>query len=355
MNEKIFCITSPGQRTYYQATLVAKEFLDKDNNLVNSMGKIPDGEVTEISTSSITRKNFENGQLHGKLEIINLADNSVTFSEEYQNGQLVHVTEPHISTVSTPVQEKKNAPLYPGTILKTTKDVRAFYVNGKQVAEETVSANGATLELLGTIPDGEVKEFTESGKLKTEATYKDNKLNGTLIRYTEEGNLLSKETYENGILKGPAEYNSYLKNNVLHTQCNYKNAVLEGESTITQQDGIVRDTNHYVKGKPHGTHTTFYADGTTEMVENFVDGKLQGERKLFFPTGQLWYQENYMGGRLDGERKEFFTSGKLRLSEWYSEGLLDGQRNLYDEQGSVIASEEFHWGNIVHNTEYRSL
>lgn len=355
MNEKIICLTAPGERTYYKATPIAKEFLDKDNNLVNTTGQIPDGEVTEISTSSITCKHFENGKLHGKLEVINLADHSVTFSEEYQNGQLMHVTEPHLSPVSTPLPETKATPIYPGTTLKTTKDVRAFYVNGKQVAEQTISANGATLELLGSIPDGEVKEFTESGKLKTEAFYKNNKLNGTLTRYRDDGKILSKESYEDGVLKGSAEYNSYIKGDVLCTRCTYKNAVLEGVLTVTQQNGVVREETSYNRGKQHGTHTTFYSNGTPELIEHFVEGKLQGERKLFFPTGQLWYQENYLNGRLDGERTEFFTTGKPRLNELYSEGLLNGQRNTYDEQGNVIASEEFHWGNIVHNTEYRPL
>ena len=355
MNEKLFCITTPNARTYYKAVPVAKEFLDKDNNLINTTGTIPNGEVTEISVSSVTRKNFENGKLHGKLEVVNLTDNSVTFSEEYQDGQLVHVTESSIPPLATPVQETKSAPLYPGTVLKTTKDVRAFYVNGKQVAQETISANGATLELLGEIPDGEVKEFTESGKLKTETTYKNNKLNGLLIRYQNDGKILSKETYENGVLKGAAEYNSYVKNRILRTQCTYKNSTLEGEYTITQQDGTLREKAHYIKGRLHGQRVTFYSNGTQEVIEHFAEGKLHGERKIFFPTGQLWYQENYINGRLDGERKEFFTTGKLRLSELYSEGLLDGPRNTYDAQGNVIASEEFHWGNIVHNTEYRPL
>ncbi len=355
MNEKIFCITTPTCRIYYKATPLAKEFLDKDNTLINTTGNIPDGEVTEISVSSVTRKNFENGKLHGKLEVINLVDNSVTFSEEYQNGQLVHVTEGNTSPIVDTTPEEKAAPIYPGTVLKTTKDVRAFYVNGKQIAEETVSANGATLELLGEIPDGEVKEFTESGKLKTEAVYKNNKLNGVLIRYREDGKILSKETYENGILKGAAEYNSYIKNNVLCTQCFYKNAVLEGDFIITQPDGTVREKACYVKGRLHGPHKTFYSNGMQEVIENFVDGKLHGERNLFFPTGQLWYQEYYLNGRLDGERTEFFVTGTPRLNELYSEGLLNGQRNTYDEQGNLIASEEFHWGNIVHNTEYRPL
>ncbi len=353
MKEELFCITTPQARTYYKAQCVAKEFLDKDNNIINTTGTIPDGEVNEAAITSITKKHFENGKLHGLLEVIDLSTNAVTFSEEYDNGQLVCVTEHNAPVLQETAPEEEKKPIYPGTLLKTNKDVRAFYVNGKQVAEETVSANGATLELLGNIPDGEVKEFTESGKLKTEAMYQNNKLHGVLVRYNNEGEVLSRETYEQGVLQGPAQYYTYTAQDVFCTTCRYENALLEGERTVTQKDNTLREHAHYVKGKLHGEHRTWYANGTPESEENFNDGKLQGTRKLFFPSGQLWYEENYENGRLEGDRTEFYANGKPCLSEFYSDGMLNGQRNRYDQAGELIASEEYHWGNIVHNTELR--
>ena len=356
MNEKLFCISTPQARTYYKAVCVAKEFLDKDHNVVNTTGAIPNGEVMEISAASATVKHYTDSKLNGKLEIINLEDNSVTFSEEYDNGQLVHVSDAAtIPSAPEGTPATKAAPIYPGTILKTTKDVRSFYVNGKEIAEETIAANGATLELLGNIPDGEAKEFTENGKVKTEANYLHNKLHGLLIRYDEDGRVLSKETYEQGVLKGPAEYHSYTNRDEFHTACNYKNAVLDGALTVTQQDGTVRERAVYVKGRLHGEHKTFYANGLVESEETYADGKLQGDRKIYFPTSELWYTETYINGRLDGERTEFYPSGKVRLLELYSDGMLNGQRNIYAEDGDLIASEEYHWGNIIHNTEYRPL
>ncbi len=355
MKEKVFCIVTPAARVYYKATPIAKEFLDKDHNVINTTGQIPDGTVAEFSVSSLTTKNFENGKLHGKLEIINLADQSVTFSEEYEHGKLIHVTEQTIPPIPLTSSSEKAAPIYPGTVMKTTQDMRAFYVEGKQIAQETLSSNGATLELLGDIPDGEVKEFTEGGKLKTEAVYKDNKLNGVLIRYTDDGNILCKETYEKGVLKGLAEYYSYTKGNFLHTICNYKNAVLDGELTVTQEDGTLRERAFYTKGRLNGPRTTFYPTGDKEAIETWSEGKLQNERILFFPTGQIWCKEHYQNGRLDGERTEFFVNQKPRLTEFYSEGLLDGKRSTYDDQGNLLTREEFHWGNIVHDSEFNSL
>lgn len=351
MKEELYCITTPQARTYYKVQCVAKEFLDKDNNVVNKTGAIPDGEINEITTNSLTRKHFANGKLHGLLEVINLVDNTVTFSEEYNEGQLVCVTEHNAPLLSELALKETKKPLYQGTILKSTGDVRAFYVNGKQVAEETVSPNGTALELLGNIPDGEVKEFAENGKVKTEAVYQNNKLHGVLVRYNAEGKILSRETYEQGILQGPAQYYSYMTNGAFCTTCHYNNALLDGELLVTQQDNTVREQATYTNGRLNGPRYTFYSTGTAETEETFLDGKLQGVRKLFFPTGQLWYEENYENGRLEGDRTEFFTNGQPCLSEFYSDGMLNGQRNRYDNTGNLISSEEYHWGNIVHNTE----
>ena len=352
MEEKLFCIVTPQARTYYKASCVAKEFLDKDNNVINTTGSIPNGEVWELTTTSLTKKHFENGKLHGTLEVINLADNTVTFSEEYDCGQLVCVTEHNAPVIQENVSQEEKQPIYSGTLLKTNKDIRAFYVAGKQVAEETLSANGSTLELLGNIPDGEVKEFNEAGKLKTQATYQNNKLHGTLIHYNNEGKILSEETYEKGILNGPATYYTYTARGVLCTTCHYKQSLLDGPFVIKQEDGTLREQATYTKGRLHGTRRTYYSTALVESEENYADGKLQGTRKLFFPTGQLWYEENYANGRLEGDRTEFFPNGKIRLSEFYADGTLNGQRNRYDNSGELIASEEYHWGNIVHNTGY---
>lgn len=353
MNEKFICISTPQARIYYKAQCVAKEFLDKDKNVINTTGEIPEGEVVEIAATTATTKHYANGKLHGRLEARNLVDNSITFTEDYNYGQLIDVTDHTSPDLLQKIQleaSQKAAPIYPGTVLKTSKDVRAFYVDGKQIAEETISSNGATLELLGTIPDGPVKEFSENGKLKTEAVYQNNKLNGLLVRYDDNGQILSKETYAQGVLKGPAEYFSYAQQHVLHTTCNYVAALLDGEFTLTQEGGTVREQATYEKGHLHGPRKTYYANGVLEAEENFAEGKLQGVRKLFFPSGELWYEENYVGGRLEGDRTEYFANGKTRLTEMYSDGMRNGICNTYDETGELIASEEYHWGNVVHNT-----
>lgn len=356
MKEKTICIVTPDSRTYYRAVPLAKEFLDKENNVVNSIGALPEGDVEEAEITSVTHKTLKNGKLHGKLEVINLHDNSVSFSEIYKDGVLMDITERtehgfHLK------EEKQNAPkipAYPGTVLKTSKGTHSFYLNGQEIAEETISSNGTTLELLGAIPDGVAKEFDENGQIKTEANYKNNKLNGEVLRFGDDGKLISKENFVNGLLQGEAHYYMHQQDEAMEAVCTYKNALLDGERKTLYPGGKICLSEVYKKGKLNGRRISYYFSGTLEAEENFTDGKLNGERKLYFPSGDLWYLENYKNGRLEGERASFFPSGKKRLEEFYSEGLLEGTRKIFAEDGEMLTNEEYHWGTLVHNTERRS-
>lgn len=348
MKEKVICIVTPEGRTYFKATVLAKEFFDKDRNVIHTTGTLPEGSLEEITVSALTRKTLKNGKLDGKLEVVTLSDNKITFSEEYKDGVLVNITERTSTPVFTKDDKKQN---YPGTVLKTHKGAHSFYINGQEVAEATVAANGTTLEVLGHIPDGEVKEFNENGQPVLEAFYRDNKPNGEMVRYDDAGQIISRENYQEGVLHGPAHYYQYNHGKQSATDCTYKNAQLHGPRTVYHSNGTLKVEENYRYGKLRGPRNTYYHSGQTELQEHYLDGKLTGERLLYFPEGSLWYRENYKAGRLDGERIAYFPGGAVRLEEFYVDGMLDGSRKIYAENGTLLTSEEYHWGSLVHNTE----
>lgn len=356
MKEKTICIVTPDSRTYFRAVPLAKEFLDKENNVVNTIGALPEGDVEEMEITSVTRKTLKDGKLNGKLEVVNLSDNAVSFSEIYKDGVLMDITERTERGFHLKEEKKETpkAPAYPGTVLKTSKGSHSFYINGQEIAEETISSNGTTLELLGAIPDGVAKEFDENGQIKTEAHYRNNKLNGEVLRYGDDGKLISKENFANGLLQGQAHYYMHIQDDTLEAVCTYKNALLEGERKTLYPSGSICVQETYKNGKLTGTRKVYYFNNVLETEENFTDGKLNGKRSMYFPSGDLWYVENYKNGRLEGERVSYFPGGKKRLEEFYSEGLLEGTRKIFAEDGEMLTNEEYHWGTLVHNTERRS-
>ena len=354
MKEKIICITTPSERTYYRATTVAKEFLDKEQNVVNTTGTLPDGEVEEYNASSKTHKTLLDGQLHGDLEIINLTTNTVTLREKYNHGTLVTITSHQTGFVPPSAQPVAPVPIVSGTILKKNQGTNSFYVNGQEVAEETRSASGKTIELLGNIPDGEVKELDENNKIKSIAYYRNNKLNGVLTRYDDDGEVLCREKYVNGTLQGAAEYFSYVKDNLFYARCTYRDNLLEGERTVHQKDGTLRERAHYEQGKLQGERVCFYANGTPQLKETYNDGKLEGERTLFFPSGRVWFKEHFKNGFLEGERISYYPWGQAYFQELYKEGSLNGTRRMYAQNGELISQEEYHWGTLLQNTEHNA-
>lgn len=348
MKEKTICIVTPEGRAYYKAALLAKEFFDKDHNVIHTTGTLPDGELEEISVSALTRKTLKNGKLDGKLEVVTLADNKITFSEEYKDGVLVSVTD---GAELPPITKPEKKQTYPGTVLKTHNGAYSFYRNGKEIAEATVSANGTTLEVLGTIPDGDVKEFNENGQVILEAVYRNNKPNGELKRYNDAGQLISQETYVDGVLNGPAQYFQYQQEEKTRTDCEYKNAQLHGRRVMYYPDGKIKAEENFRYGKLRGPRTTYYHNGKIDAQEHFLDGKMTGERILHSPQGHIWYREHYKSGRLDGDRCAYFPSGAIRLEEFYADGLLEGARKIFTESGELLSTEEYHWGTLVRNTE----
>ena len=355
MKEKIICLVTPDSRSYYRALPLAKEFLDKDHNLINTAGTLPEGEVEEFDVNSKTVKHYKAGKLDGTLEIINLVSGEVTFSETYKNGMLLDVADHTLH--GTPIAEAvpKPQPNYDGTVIKVNKATQSFYIDGKEVAEQTLAANGSTLELLGSIPDGPAREFDENGLLRAEAQYRDNKLEGELVRYDEKGRPLIREHYVKGQLQGPAQYYTYTAQGIVKTEAQYKNAQLHGEWASYFPDGSPCIKAQYQNGKLQGPRISLYPNGQKDCEENYENGKLQGKRVLYFPEGQLWYQENYKNGRLEGERCSFFRNGNKRSSEFYSEGLLEGTKQIFAENGELLLNEEYHWGTLVHNTERKPL
>ena len=355
MKEKIICLVSAEGRSYYRAVPLAKEFLDKDHNLINTAGTLPEGEVEEFDVNTKTVKHYKGGKLDGDLQIIDLASGEITFSEKYKDGILLDVADHTLHGTPIVASAPKPQPTYNGTVIKVNKATQSFYIDGKEVAEQTVAANGAILELLGEIPDGPAKEFDDNGLLRADAQYKNNLLEGELIRYDEKGRPISREHYIKGQLQGPAEYYSYASAGVIKTVAQYKNSQLEGDWMCCFPDGSPCIKAFYKNGKLHGKRISLYPSGKPDCEENYEHGKLQGKRTIYFPEGTVWYEENYKNGRLDGERFSFFQNGQKHSSEYYADGLLEGTRTVYAENGQMLLNEEYHWGTLVHNTERKPL
>ena len=135
-----------------------------------------------------------------------------------------------------------------------------FYSDGKEVTRQIVK-HGRVIQTIGKIPDGIVKEYYESGKIKAEWEYKNHSLDGVIRQYYESGGLSEESEYKNNRL-----------------------------------DGVIRQ---------------YYESGGLFSVSNYKDGKEEGTSMMYHENGTLWSELNYRENQLDGISKIYDENGKL--------------------------------------------
>ncbi|WP_424244884.1 antitoxin component YwqK of YwqJK toxin-antitoxin module [Elusimicrobium posterum] len=357
MDEKIISVASPKRKIYFMAVPIAEETLDENGRVESARGAIPDGPVVEFNATLKTLKNYKNGVLHGKLQVADINSGKVSFTEEYEDGELKEIIDTgtlspispkHVSSVEGQTVERDLSK--EGLVYVRTKESIIFYDNGKEVAKRSLQDGSL---LAGKIPDGVIREFWENGRLKTQAQYKNGIIDGELTRYDEAQRLLSKEFYKEGVLEGPAEYTLYLPTADVFERATYKNGLLEGQRRMFLSDTHPIVTENFVNGKLEGKREVYFeTSGILSMEENYKNGRYHGNRILYHNNGAVWYKEYYENGQLNGERIAYFPTGELYLKERYVKGLLEGEKNVYDQHGTVLFKEEYSFGSPVKKRKY---
>lgn len=281
------------------------------------------------------------------------------------------------------------------TILSIAAPKSVTYFLCELVAEDILAPDGAPIRTYGSIPDGEVHQF--SSVLKTIKTYKNGVPVGEarVVDLTSEPHDLSPEDaaqtdpalktdtfrkgvylvrskdaityYNNGeetarettgpkgesmavkglIPNGPVK--EYYEDNHLKAEFNYLNNKLDGQTKRYDPKGRVIAEETYRDGNLE--HDAFYyeyfKDAPLKETEHYVDGQLSGARTTLFPNGALNISENYENGKLSGLRRVFYENGILNLEESYSAGKREGARIYYHQNGAVWFKETYSAGLLT--------
>jgi len=95
-------------------------------------------------------------------------------------------------------------------------------------------------------PNGVVKDYYESGKLKTEWGCKDGHLNGITNMYYENGQLHKESNYLND--ERQEITTSWYEGGELKSVCNFNNGKLNGEHKVLNKDGSIKELTYYKDG-----------------------------------------------------------------------------------------------------------
>jgi antitoxin component YwqK of YwqJK toxin-antitoxin module len=238
-----------------------------------------------------------------------------------------------------------------GTIITLTEYKRGFIVDRLRINRKDQDGR----------KQGRWYFFWESGGVKMEGKYKDDKREGYFKEYTEAGDLLRISKYVNDLIQPDAAeiqkldiQNEYYDNGQVKTSTMYRNGVVEGVKREFNPAGVVEKSYLYSNGvltgegiiredgNKDGPWKDFYPDGTVKAQGNYDNGKQVGEWKYYHQNGKLEQAGRFnKQGKLDGTWKWYYENGTLAREEAYRNGLKDGLSSEYDETGKLIEEGEY--------------
>ncbi|MFA5162601.1 MAG: hypothetical protein WC421_10185 [Elusimicrobiales bacterium] len=242
-----------------------------------------------------------------------------------------------------------------GLVRKASDTMRIYLKDNTEIARELLNKTGTVSEIVGAIPDGLVREYYRSGKLKLEENYRDGALNGIRKKYDELGRLWAEETFSGGRLNGIVRIHNYFKDKVFEEEAVFKNDKLDGERKTHYPNGRPSLEEHYSVGKLEGLRKSFYENGVPSAEENYTGDRLNGLRRRYYDTGRIWDEENYADGVLEGERKDYYPTGQMRMLEHYKSGRRDGIRKFFYDTGHPMYEETYINGTLQERKEFKKL
>jgi len=238
-----------------------------------------------------------------------------------------------------------------GTIITLTEYKRGFIVDRMRINRKDKN----------NYKQGRWYYFYDSGAIKFEGSYKDDKKNGYFKEYAENGDLIRIQKFIDDIIQPEAEeiqklniQNEYYPSGKIKTSSMFRNGIPEGVKREFSQEGQIEKAYLYKNGivigegiikedgNRDGKWKDFYPDGTIKAEGNYDDGKQVGEWKFYHQNSKIEQGGKFnKKGQPDGNWKWYYDSGQLLREENYRAGVKDGMSVEYDENGNVIQEGEY--------------
>lgn len=193
------------------------------------------------------------------------------------------------------------------------------------------------------LKDGEWREFYEGIKIKTESQFKNGVLNGYYKEYDKNGKLLLTLLYDNGRLVEEIE------------EKESEVVVIENKS----DDGNFIERGPYVDGVPVGIHKKIDMEGTIVDSKIFDDygillskgiidkeGKKQGDWLDYYRSGTVKAKGKYVNNLREGKWQFYFENGKIEQTGTYKLGRQSGAWKWFYDTGEILIEEEFYNGKL---------
>jgi antitoxin component YwqK of YwqJK toxin-antitoxin module len=238
-----------------------------------------------------------------------------------------------------------------GTIITLTEYKKGFIVDRMRINRKDKN----------NLKQGKWFLFYESGNIRQEGNYRDDKKDGYFKDFAENGDLQKISKFINDELQPDAVeiqklqvVNEYYQDGKIKVSAMYRNNIPEGirreykpdgsvEKSVMFHNGLVTGEGNLLDdGNKDGHWKEYFNDGSLKAEGNYDDGKTIGEWKYYHGDGKIEQTGRFnKQGKPEGIWKWFYENGKLLREENYHNGLKDGLLTEYDEDGIVVQEGEF--------------
>jgi antitoxin component YwqK of YwqJK toxin-antitoxin module len=202
-----------------------------------------------------------------------------------------------------------------GTLYACHKVEREYHQNGKLRSER---------KMLGSKMDGPFRIWYESGVMQQEAFYRNDILNGKMIRWYANGNKESEENYVEGLKNGT--FRTWDEYGNLVEEKNFLNDTLHGKYRLYYSSGISRIEGAYSHGLYEGKWEYFSATGLKVGEGNYQKGTgvLSGYNSL----GKKIHEVIYVNNQKNGNEVEFNPDGTPKSIKIFRNDSLISEKKL---------------------------
>jgi len=176
---------------------------------------------------------------------------------------------------------------------------KTYYENGK-ITSETFFFNGFIDSVKTYYKNGNLQLLLQNKRMTNRATKMQN--------YYEQGGIESETFYNIDGISANRIKKDYYPNGKLKEEAAYTNQSINGIVTKYDTSGIITSQGSFINGT--GIERD-YNNGKLIAKIHYVNGKKNGIEKGYYETGELKYKINYINDVVSGEAKRYDEEGKL--------------------------------------------
>ena len=166
--------------------------------------------------------------------------------------------------------------------------------------------------------------------------FSDEPITGKVYGYYGEDNN-PKKVHMGNIRNGKKEgkwVDYYHSTGKIYSETTYRNGKLDGVSTVWYENGQIMSTIHYNDGIGDGLETLWYENGQKESEIVWKGFIMSGPNTYWYENGQMKSKTNYKDGKRDGLFIDWYENGQKQVEGTYKDGEIVNVIGMWNEDGS---------------------